>query len=150
MFDVISNGALWIVEALDAAPGLWVAFGAYVLGCISAWFAARDWFGILLDEKYGALEGLSMNRKRRKRIEKIKDRIAEIADELEGHRAELEEIREEELEAFENMPESLQASIRGNASEEAMISLDEADAYLGDAVCGSLKEAIEALESAIE
>lgn len=38
----------------------------------------------------------------------------------------LEEIREKQQEAFENLPESLQESVKGERMEEAITSLDNA------------------------
>ncbi|MNR68597.1 hypothetical protein D3C85_1932520 [compost metagenome] len=41
-------------------------------------------------------------------------------------KAELEAIRDEEQDAFDNMPEGLQQSERGEASEEAIRLIDDA------------------------
>jgi hypothetical protein len=53
-----------------------------------------------------------MNESRRKRLR--------VAHEL------ITEVREEEQEAFDNSPEGLQGSARGQAMEEAISNLDEA------------------------
>ena len=60
-----------------------------------------------------------MNKDRRKRLQ-------EICDILEVQQAALEEIRDEEQEAFDNLPEGLQSAERGQAMEEAAGDLDSA------------------------
>ncbi len=74
-----------------------------------------------------------MNNKRRKMIV---DLVAKLA----GIRSLVEEIRDEEQDGFDNMPEQLQALDNVQAREYAA-------GILGDAV-GSLEEAIDALEEA--
>lgn len=69
-----------------------------------------------------------MNKVRRKQL-------AEVSSILETAKGMLEEIRDDEQDYFDNMPENLQGSERGEASEEAIDAMDEA---------------IESLESAIE
>lgn len=60
-----------------------------------------------------------MNKDRRKRLR-------EICDILEEQQAALEEIRDEEQEAFDNLPEGHQSAERGQAMEEAADDLDTA------------------------
>ena len=60
-----------------------------------------------------------MNQDRRKQID-------EAAGMLQDALALIEQIRDEEQESFDNMPESLQQSDRGTASEEAANDLSEA------------------------
>lgn len=60
-----------------------------------------------------------MNKDRRKRLQ-------EICDILEEQQAALEEIRDEEQESFDNLPESLQCTERGQALEESAGDLDSA------------------------
>lgn len=59
-----------------------------------------------------------MNRQRRKQLE-------EVSAILDRAFALLDEIREEEREAFDNLPEGLQYSDRGAAIEEAADMLDD-------------------------
>lgn len=77
-----------------------------------------------------------MNNDRRKRIEKVQEQI-------EGLLAEIEELRDEEQEALENLPESLQETERGERMQTAVDALDEAYTNL-DSVNDSLNEALEA------
>ena len=60
-----------------------------------------------------------MNKDRRKRlaniIEKIRDNVAD-----------LEMLKDEELNAFDNLPEGLQCSLRGEAMEDAIDAMDTA------------------------
>ena len=60
-----------------------------------------------------------MNNKRRRRIDALLEKLGQ----LEG---ELSEIKEEEQEAFDNLPESIQASERGEAMQEALDNLEYA------------------------
>lgn len=69
-----------------------------------------------------------MNKERRSKITKIINQIEEA-------KSFLESVLADEESAFENMPENLQSSMRGEESEEAI---------------DYMEEAIEALESAVE
>lgn len=75
-----------------------------------------------------------MNATRRKQLEKIADKIDEL-------NAELESLRDDEQNAYDNMPESLQDSERG----ERMTTIID---YLDDAT-SSLSDTIDYIESAI-
>lgn len=68
-----------------------------------------------------------MNQDRRKQID-------EAAGMLQDALALIEQIRDEEQESFENMPESLQLSDRGVASEEAAEVLEDAAVNLQDMI----------------
>ncbi|QKX07717.1 hypothetical protein HN014_22215 (plasmid) [Aquimarina sp. TRL1] len=57
-----------------------------------------------------------MNNNRRKRIEIVKDKITSLLEELQS-------IQGEETEAFENLPESIQYSEKGEKMEEAADTL---------------------------
>jgi len=74
-----------------------------------------------------------MNKQRRAALGKLQERINELKTEAEA-------LRDEEQDAFDNMPESLQESERGEAAQEALeyleclvSSLDEAYDYCGSA-----------------
>ena len=58
-----------------------------------------------------------MNKQRRKRLERISGELTRLYWEL-------DEIQSEELEAFDNMPESLQYSELGLAMEEGLDLMD--------------------------
>lgn len=75
-----------------------------------------------------------MNKNRRDRLAKLSDQISDIMEKL-------EELRDEELEAFENLPESLNSSERGEmiqtaigAMDDALSSLENADSRILDAM----------------
>lgn len=68
-----------------------------------------------------------MNKQRRKAI-------GDIYDKLIGIQYDLEYIRDEEQEAFDNLPESIQYSERGERMEEYISSLEEALDNVGYAV----------------
>ena len=55
-----------------------------------------------------------------------RDRIAKIKEALEDLRGQIEDLQSEEREAFDNMPEILQQSERGQASESAADALQSA------------------------
>lgn len=76
-----------------------------------------------------------MNKDRRKAIKEL------IAD-LENARDRAAEIRDEETEYFDNMPEGIQMSERGEAAQEAVSNLE----YAAD----GFDELIEYLENAAE
>ena len=59
-----------------------------------------------------------MNKLRRKQI-------AEAIELIEQAMSILEQVRDDEQEAFDNMPESLQGSERGEAMEEYIYTLEE-------------------------
>ena len=80
-----------------------------------------------------------MNAARRKQIKAIITRLGAVSDlGLEDLKADLETIRDEEQEAYDNMPEALQAVERGVASEAAVSALDD--------VINALEEAIGTLD----
>lgn len=59
-----------------------------------------------------------MNKIRRKKLEEVRTLIEKV-DGL------LQEIRDDEQEAFDNLPEALQGGERGEAMEAAMDAMDE-------------------------
>lgn len=68
-----------------------------------------------------------MNKNRRKRIEEIINAIVDAADNLEV-------IKDEEQEVFDNMPENFQYAERGEAIQENVDDLDDAISNLQDAI----------------
>lgn len=76
-----------------------------------------------------------MNNARRKAIAAIIKKLEDLAEEIEF-------LKDEEQEAFDNLPESLQSSERGEAMESAAYNLDEA--------WEGLQSVIETLEEASE
>lgn len=58
-----------------------------------------------------------MNNNRRKRIRKVYNSLLEL-------RSELESVRDEEQDAFDNMPESLQDSTQGELNQSAIDNLE--------------------------
>lgn len=76
-----------------------------------------------------------MNAARRKRIEDVMSQLEPMKELIDG-------ILSEEQEAFDNMPEGLQQSARGEAAESAVTSLETAS--------GQIEEAISELSAAME
>ena len=76
-----------------------------------------------------------MNKARRKRIQELKDKLLDMITEI-------EEIRDEEQEAYDSLPESLQDGDKGTKMSEAVDNLESA--------YSSLEEVAESLEEAIQ
>lgn len=75
-----------------------------------------------------------MNKRRREAIQKVLDQMLELKERVES-------LKDEEQEAFDSMPESLQQSDRGQASEAAASALESAvDAF--DEIETALQEAL--------
>ena len=68
-----------------------------------------------------------MNNTRRKRLTDIQDRFRDLMSDLES-------IRDEEDEAYTNMPESLQLSDKGDDMAEAIDNMDEAISLIEDII----------------
>lgn len=68
-----------------------------------------------------------MNKIRRKRIENAIEKLEKIM-------AEFEDIRDDEQDCFDNLPESLQYSERGETMEEAIDVLDTVLDNINDAI----------------
>lgn len=66
-----------------------------------------------------------MNKERRKVLAKLGEEFAVARGKLLDIAEQLESIKDEEQEAFDNMPESLQQGERGQASEGAIERMDE-------------------------
>ena len=66
-----------------------------------------------------------MNNKTRKELNKIADKYTAIATIIEDLKTELEYIQEEEQEKYDNLPEQLQDTERGNALYESVESIEE-------------------------
>jgi hypothetical protein len=60
--------------------------------------------------------------------------ITEIAKKLEALRDEIVGLRDDEQDAYDNMPESLQNSDRGEASQAAVDSLESAESAVDEAI----------------
>lgn len=78
-----------------------------------------------------------MNNTRREALDNAHSKLLEVVEEL-------ERIADEEREAFDNLPEGLQVSERGEAMEEAADTIDEAREAI-DEICGELWDIIEPL-----
>ena len=76
-----------------------------------------------------------MNKQRRKRIN-------DLIDEISALKGKIDEVLQEEQDYYDNMPESLQSSERGENSEEAISNLEEALSCIDDCV-SSLEAAID-------
>jgi uncharacterized protein YukE len=66
--------------------------------------------------------------------ESRRTRIAAIMNDIDGAKNMLEEILQEEEEAFDNLPESLQGSEKGETMQEAINTLQDALSDLDSAI----------------
>ena len=86
-----------------------------------------------------------MNNERRKQLKAIAKQLGTIADSLEYQQILLEQVYDDESEAFDNMPESLQESDRGIEMEEGIGTLEEQKDDL-DNMANDLREMISVLQ----
>ena len=80
-----------------------------------------------------------MNNVRRKQLKNLANRISIMNDiqdtsHLQEYYSILEDIKNDEEEYYDNMPENLQGSIRGMDSEEAISNMDDALEVLEQAI----------------
>lgn len=68
-----------------------------------------------------------MNKVRRKQLQEVYNRIRTV-------REDLSDILSEEQQAFDNMPENLQETVRGQESDEIIDCLDDAVGAMDDAI----------------
>lgn len=73
-----------------------------------------------------------MNNDRRKQIEAAKARLAEAMEIISEVRGDLETIRDDEQDYFDNMPESLQGGEKGERAEAAVSALEDVISALED------------------
>lgn len=67
-----------------------------------------------------------MNKQRRKRLSEAFDKLCEVGEIL-------AEVKEEEQEAYDNLPENFQYGERGEEMQNYIEMLDEVDGYVDDA-----------------
>ena len=88
-----------------------------------------------------------MNKDRRKEIAALASRVQEIAELIDSLKSDLENVRDEEQDYFDNMPENMQDGDRGTRAQDALNGLDDAlsalDDFDGDTITGSLDTAAE-------
>lgn len=83
-----------------------------------------------------------MNAARRKAIALLISRIGEVAPMLDELKTTAEEIRDEEQEAYDSLPESFQEGERGERAQEAIDALDEAIGILEGLDVEEINEAL--------
>lgn len=75
-----------------------------------------------------------MNDTRRRRINELKTQIDFVNSTLKEVSKKLSSILSEEQDAFDNMPEGLQGSLRGMYSEDAIDNMEEASDKLDEVI----------------
>ena len=85
-----------------------------------------------------------MNADRRKRIEEltveVREKLAGLIDDI---RNEAESIKDEEQEAFDNLPESLQSGEKGDAMQESISRLEDAVSSIESIYLDEIASALE-------
>lgn len=71
-----------------------------------------------------------MNKERRSTIKELQERMQKLIEEACSLREAIDEVRDEEQEYFDNMPESLQNGDKGQKAQQAIDAMDEAVGYL--------------------
>ena len=90
-----------------------------------------------------------MNAQRRKDIQVGIDKMNDAMALLEESKSIFETASEEERDAYENLPESIQESERGCAMEEAADNLDDIVSSIDDYI-SEITESVETAQSTIE
>jgi methyl-accepting chemotaxis protein len=82
-------------------------------------------------------------------LEKISGKLEQLKNDAEEIQSAIVELRDEEQDAFDNLPESIQGTERGERMEEAVDKLDDADSSAGN-IGDSIEEANEYIAEVIE
>lgn len=73
-----------------------------------------------------------MNKERRAKLSKLQERMQELIEQANQLREDIDAVRDEEQEYFDNMPESLQNGEKGEKAQAAIDAMDEAVGYLDE------------------
>ncbi|KGG87699.1 hypothetical protein P245_19805 [Comamonas thiooxydans] len=73
-----------------------------------------------------------MNAERRKKLEAIKERLTTLMGEASSLGDELAELRDEEQNYFDNMPEGLQGGVKGEKAQAAIDAMENVVGLLED------------------
>lgn len=84
-----------------------------------------------------------MNKDRRKALTALAERIAHLTAQLDEAKGELETIRDEEQEYFDNMPESFQSGDKGETATNAVDMMETALSALGEFIDADVSGTVE-------
>lgn len=90
-----------------------------------------------------------MNNSRRKEIAEINDKLRELREELVNIEYQIDEVKGDEQESFDSMPESLQGSEQADIINGNIDSLDEAREYISNTLV-DINDALSSLTHAAE
>ena len=90
-----------------------------------------------------------MNALRRKQLQAILDQIENLKSEIDSVSSDLETLKDEEVEYFNNIPENFQSSERYERAETSSSALEEAYDNLYDMI-SQLEEVASSIEEAID
>jgi uncharacterized coiled-coil DUF342 family protein len=88
-----------------------------------------------------------MNKDRRKAIDALLERIEQLKTDIDALASEIETIKDEEQDYYDNMPESFQDGDKGQRAQEAIDALDNAQQTLEGFDCDDV---ISSLQTASE
>ena len=84
-----------------------------------------------------------MNKDRRKQLAEIQTDIAKAIDLLSGYQSDLESVRDDEQDYYDNMPESFQNGEKGETAQAAISALEEAIEAIETFVDAGVAESVE-------
>lgn len=84
-----------------------------------------------------------MNKDRRKELQNLISKLGELESLRDEIKEDIEAVRDEEQEYYDNMPEGLQQSDRGYAAEEAISNIEDAINTLDDLDVSSIQSSLE-------
>lgn len=90
-----------------------------------------------------------MNKARRKELEKAVSLLNGAQENVEKAKEIVETVRDEEQEAYDNLPESIQYGEKGDIMEENINQLDDAFGEI-DTIYDSIEEQIDAIREVID
>lgn len=90
-----------------------------------------------------------MNRERRKELEKAISLLNDAQENLDAAMEIVDSVKDEEQEAYDNLPESIQYGEKGDIMQENVDELDDASSEL-DSIRDSVEEQIDAIQNVID
>ena len=90
-----------------------------------------------------------MNNTRREQLKEIMEKVILLKDNLYDIRCDIESVKDDERESYDNIPESLLETEKAYKSQECIDNMDEID-YKFDYIDDYLDEVISCIEECIE
>lgn len=90
-----------------------------------------------------------MNKERRKKLEDLKQQLADLQGKVNDIGSEIESLKDEEQDYHDNMPGAMQCGEKGDNSQTAIDALDSAKSEV-DEVESAIENSIGYIDNAIE